>query len=302
MANQKVCIKSGNKDLLRIIPFPSGSEYDFKISIVNNDFKLRIHPESVEPFYITENNFSLKKWELSYHNSNDMKPAKIHLKSISKHITYLNLPINNFTNPNKSSEFPIPLLKIGFSKSDSYNTYKPKSYYKIIDLNDNNVLEVFIVPSSFDWEKFITKWGLFDLIYSIAPMEYFVNGKLRAFSKAKLKALYVDNQYCRKLIFVNNEIALLCNFYNDTTIDGHRQKSFISVYENGNFLKYLLLAPINYYYQNNQLSPTKLAYEIQLDHIKHQITSVEYKYWQNFFYNINRKYGDCSLDIFSLQG
>ncbi len=42
MAN-KVCIRYKDFDLLRIIPFPAGSEYDFKISMVGNDYELRMH-------------------------------------------------------------------------------------------------------------------------------------------------------------------------------------------------------------------------------------------------------------------
>ena len=138
MANPKVCIKSGNSDLLRIIPFPVNNEYDFKISLINNDFTLRLHPESFDHFFLLPKEFDLKNWEITYHNSTLEKPAKVHLKSLTKPTRYETLPLINFADLVKTSNFPIPLLKIGFSFSDSFKTYRSKTNYCVIDIDKNN--------------------------------------------------------------------------------------------------------------------------------------------------------------------
>ena len=54
---KKICIRYKDFDLLRIIPFPAGSEYDFKISLVDNDYDVIIHPLD-------------KKWFLMLHDEN----------------------------------------------------------------------------------------------------------------------------------------------------------------------------------------------------------------------------------------
>ncbi len=302
MENQKVCIKSGTRDLLRIIPFPAKNEYDFKISVINNDFKLRMHPEYSEKFYMPPNEFDLKNWEITYHNSDDRNPAKIHLKSLTLPPNYIKLPISNFANPKKTAFFPIPFLKIGFSFSDYFKVYNPKPNYEVIDLEKNNVVEVFIVPANFDLKQFISKWALFDLIYTMVPMEYFVNGKLRAFSKAKYKAIYNDGSCFRKLFKINKEIALLCNFYRDDAVDGSKQESYISIYENGNYFKYLFLAPVNYYYTNGEISQKQIVYRRQLEMITRWASREEYLYWEDYFNQIHKQFEDCKLDGFSLQG
>ncbi|MGM0408312.1 MAG: hypothetical protein ACQERU_10015 [Bacteroidota bacterium] len=114
--------------------------------------------------------------------------------------------------------------------------------------------------------------------------------------------MYFDDKYHRSLVRINEEIALLCNFYYDDAVNGEKQQSYISIFENGNFLKYLLLAPINYYFKNGKESPKQLAYKLQLKRITHWASSEEYKYWENYFNQIDKKFFGCELDGFSLQG
>jgi hypothetical protein len=298
----KVCIKSGENDLLRIIPFPVGEEYDFKISFVKNDYKLRMHPVGVDYFNMPSEEFQLKDWEITYHSSTQENPTKFHLKSMDSPVKYYDLPMKNYIDPIKSSEFPIPLLKIGIVDSSKFKKYKHKLAYTEIDLKQANIIEIYLIPSDFNYDKFISRWGLFDLIYTIAPMEYFVNGRYKGFLNAKYKTLYDDNSYFRQQIKINKDLSLFCNFYRDDALDGVKQDSFVSIYENGDYLKYLSLAPINYYFKNGEKSKISPAYIRQLDSNKDKMSIEEIKYWKSLFEKYKEEFKDYSLNGFSLQG
>lgn len=290
MPNNKICIKKQEADLLRIIPFPAGNEFDFKISFLNN-YDLRIHSEGVQYFDMPPDDFKLNKWELTYHNSTSSKPTKVHLKSLSKPYGYFNLALNNLVDPIKSPEFPIPLLKVGIDNNGDYKLFKSKASYRIIELNNANVIEIYIVSSKYDFNNFMSKWALFDLIYTIAPMEHFVNGKLqKGFLNPKVKGIYDDNKFCRKLIKINDDISLLCNLYYDNAIDGVKQKSFVSIYENGNYLKYLILTPID----------KEFAFVKQLSRNKSALSDEEYDYWHNYFEKLRDETDTKTIDGFSL--
>lgn len=295
MGNPRVCIKYNQFDLLRIIPFPNENEYDFKISFLNNEYKLRMHQEGMKDFLMPTDDFKLNEWEITYHRSKDEKPTKYQLKNPSR--PYFNLPLKNLVDPIKSSEFPIPFLKLGINKNlDTYNSFKDKKDYRIIDLNNFNVLELYIVSADYKFEEFMKKWDLFDLLYTVVPMEYFVNGKYQKnFFEPKLKTIYEKNQYRREIIKINDEIGLLCNFYIDENINGKKQDSFISLYENGKFQKYLSLAPISYGATNKEL-----AYIKQLRRNKNILTDKEFNYWNKYFENLKNKANINNIDGFSL--
>jgi hypothetical protein len=299
---EKVCIKSGENDLLRIIPFPVGEEYDFKISLVTNDYKLRMHPIGVDYFNMPSEEFQLKDWEITYHSSTQENPTKFHLKSMDTPVRYYDLPMKNYIDPIKTSEFPIPLLKIGVVKSNKFKKYKHKSTYTVIDLKEANTIEIYLVPSDFDYNEFVSKWSLFDFIYTMAPMEYFVNGRYNGFLNAKYKTLYGDGKYFRQQVNINKDLSLFCNFYRDDALDGIKQESFVSIYENGSYLKYLSLAPINYYYKNGVKSKILPAYVRQLENNKDTMNLEEFEYWRTLFENYKEELKNYQLHGFSLQG
>lgn len=163
------------------------------------------------------------------------------------------LIIKSILDPTISPEFPIPFIKVGISNKDNFKLYKYKKKYSVLDIGNNNVIEMYLVNSKFDLDLFIRKWDDFNLIYTIAPMEYFVNGQLKnGFLIPKYNTLYELNTFRIIKININEDIALLINAYTDNNIDGIKQKSFVSIYENGEYVKYLSLAPINYFYKNGK--------------------------------------------------
>ncbi len=301
-----VKIKYKNFDLLKIIPFPASDAYDFKIDFSENSYELRLHNLGKKYFEVPSNDFHLEKYEVTYHKKNEKNPAKFHLKSKGKQSRYYNIPLRNILDPTISPEFPIPFIKVGISNKDNFKLYKYKKKYSVLDIGNNNVIEMYLVNVKFDLDLFIHKWDVFDLIYTIAPMEYFVNGQLKnGFLIPKYNTLYELNTFRIMKININEDIALLINAYTDNNIDGIKQKSFVSIYENGEYVKYLSLAPINYFYKNGKKSEIKPAFVYQLQRCKDKFSTEDYTKWKKYFTNIQLQYKgsrqNLKLDGFSLE-
>lgn len=141
----------------------------------------------------------------------------------------------------------VPFLKIGVSKDRSQlRQFKEKKDHIVIDTRSANVVELFIVGADFDPEKFMREWEMFDLVYTVAPMEYFVNGKLsKGFLRPKYEAIYSGNESLFGFkTRINDQIGIMAAWYPDDNIDGSKQSSFISFYENQNYLRFMACAPV----------------------------------------------------------
>ena len=284
---KKICIRYKDFDLLRIIPFPAGSEYDFKISLVDNDYDLRMHALNEKWFWMPhDENFHLKDWEITYHNKAGEKPSKLHLKSLVEPYYCHDFLIRRMTDPISSPEFPIPFLKIGVSKDSSQlRQFRAKKDHVVIDIGSANVVELFIVGADFDPEKFMRKWEMFDLLYTVVPIEFFVNGKLsEEFLRPKYEAIYTVNESLfRFKTKINDQLGIMAAWYLDSNIDGSKQRSFISFYENQDYLRFMACAPVEYKYHDGSKSEIKLAYEWQLERSRQRMDPAEYDHWKCYF-------------------
>ena len=306
MAN-KVCIRYKDFDLLRIIPFPAGSEYDFKISLVGNDYDLRMHALSEKWFWMPhDENFHLKDWEITYHNKKGKESSKLHLKRLAAPHDYYDFPILEMADPISNPEFPIPFLKIGASKDTTQlRQFKEKKDHIIIDAKSANVVELFIVSANFSPEKFMRKWEMFDLLYTVAPIEYFVNGKLsRGFLGPKYRAIYSGNESLfRFKTKINEQVGIMAVWYPDNNIGDSKQRSFISFYENQDYLRFMACAPIEYKYHNGSKSARKPAYKWQLERSQQRMDPAEYDNWKCYCEKLEseNKNKDILPDGFSLE-
>ncbi len=306
MAN-RVCIRYKDFDLLRIIPFPAGSEYDFKISMVGNDYELRMHPMDKKCFWKPhDENFHLKDWEITYHNRKGDEPSKLHFKRLAEPHEYYDFPIVKMADPISSPEFPIPFLKIGVSReSTQLRKFRAKKNYTVIDIGSANVVELFIVSGDFDLEKFMRKWEMFDLLYTVVPIEYFVNGKLsKGFLGPKYEAIYSGNESLfRFKTRMNEQIGMMAVWYPDNNIDGSKQRSFVSFYENQDYLRFMACAPVEYKYHNGSKSERKPAYKWQLERSQQRMDPAEYDNWRCYFEKLEseNKNKDILPDGFSLE-
>ena len=99
MAN-RVSIRYEDFDLLRIIPIPARNEYDFEISVVGNDYELRMYPLDNKWFWMpNDENFHLKGWEITYHNKKGDEPSKLHFKRLAEPHEYYDFPIVKMADP-----------------------------------------------------------------------------------------------------------------------------------------------------------------------------------------------------------
>ena len=305
--NSKVCIRYKDFDLLRIIPFPAGSEFDFKISFVGNEYRLRMHPLDKKWFWMpNDENFHLEDWEITYHNRKGTEPSKLHFKRIAEPKDYSKFPIQRMADPISKPEFPIPFLKIGVSKdSTQIRQFKAKKDHIVIDTKSANVVELFIVGADFDPKKFMRKWEMFDLLYTVAPMEYFVNGKLsKGFLNPKHQAIYSGSESLfRFKTRINDQVGIMAAWYPDDNIDGSKQRSFISFYENQNYLRFMACAPVEYYYHKGSKSERKPAYEWQLERSQQRMDPAEYDHWKCYFESLESENKNSGIlpDGFTLE-
>ncbi len=304
---KKICIRYKDFDLLRIIPFPAGSEYDFKISLVDNDYDLRMHPLDKKWFLMLhDENFHLKDWEITYHNRKGDEPSKLHFKRLVEPHEYHDFPISDVADPISNPEFPIPFLKIGVSKeSTQLRQFRAKRNYTVIDIGSANVVELFIVGADFDLDRFMRKWEMFDLLYTVVPIEYFVNGKLsKGFLGPKYEAIYSGSESLfRSKKKINEKVGIMAVWYPDKNIDGSKQRSFISFYENQDYLRFMACAPIEYYYHYGSKSERKPAYRWQLERARQRMDPAEYDHWKCYFEKLEseNENSDILPDGFSLE-
>jgi len=271
--SKNICIKFKQYDLLRLIPMSVGDDYDFKLEFMNNEFKLRLFPVDADYFDICES-VNLKNFSITYHKKTEDYPAKFHLKSKGDSPKYFDFSIKNILDPSTSATFPIPLLRLKVNQNSDFKTFKRKSKNFNFDLEENNILEIYLVKSNFDLSQFIQKWSIFDLLYTVAPMGYFVHGKIKNISFInKYKSIYKNKSLKRKVVNISEGISLQFisykndHFYNESPI------SFIDIFENGEYLKYLFCAPINYYDSDGNKTPKIPASKIPA--YKHQLNKAD---------------------------
>ncbi len=126
-----------------------------------------------EPYYCSTDEDS-RDWEITYHRRTQTQPTKIHLKRSDGHggEIYNQLPLDRLRDPTTQSEFPIPLFRIQIPNVDPYKDYKPSpKEHIVVDLEDCNVAEFFLVPASFDYKNFSYKWPLLSLHFLVASFQ-----------------------------------------------------------------------------------------------------------------------------------
>lgn len=296
--NRTVCIKYKNYDLLRIIPFSVGRDYDFKIDTLDNDYQVSIHHMNDSCYYYPIENFHSNQWEITYHKRSGQNPTKFHFKkkhNSDNNNVYVDIPLHQLTDPNILAEFPIPLMKISISKNGNFKKYKYKKKYCVCDIKDFNIVEIYLVNSNFKFHNFETKWDIFDLIYGIAPIGYFTNGKLGYdFEESK----FSQGNFTREVIEINKDVKLLFNYFQSSNIyDEHEKDSFISIYENGDYLKYLVSAPISYRTLDGLVTKPQSAFVLQMNRCKNRMSIDEYRNWYNYFQKWHEKSINENLKI-----
>lgn len=204
--------------------------------------------------------------EITYHKSTLSQPAKIHLKLTNKKdkadIKYETLPLRNLIEPDINTEIPIPLFKVIIPNEVDTKIYTKGNEYKVFDIKDSNVIEIFMMTSARKEKQILEKWNFLNSQLIMNPIEYWVTGA------DKYAALNYKLQELERKDFVanmsmssdlNEDIRLIINTVNCKKIDVE---------------KYTMLFVENKYYMGflggrkifrNDGSEPKLAYQIDME-------------------------------------
>ena len=146
------------KDICRVIfQRNADGKYDIKFEFMGNSYQVNSYRLfSYEP--IIWNVENPQNVNMSYHRGSDDRNVIIHLKDESKQgkEKYHTLPITRIQPPNTNQLFPIPIFKMEIPKhvADLAGEYKAKSYHHRLEVNDANVIEVFMASDAFDIENY----------------------------------------------------------------------------------------------------------------------------------------------------
>jgi hypothetical protein len=280
---KKIAITKDNKyDILRIIPFNETDDgCDFKLetfltNTVLNYYKLN----KIIPIIDNSKNNYLS---FSYHKKTHDKPTKIHIKK-NNH-TYKTILQTNLIDPTDNIDFPFPLLKIGISNKSTNKSYRQKTSHNTLDIKSFNTIEIYLSNKYFNPLTFIDKLKHMSLIHSYAPIEYFSSGKLRHnnFKHLSLTGACPDIHLQKCITSIANIFNITFSLYLDPSII-NSSYSYISFFENSEYLKYLFCAPIAFKHTDGFYSQTKTAFE--LDTIaNNDVTSSPLLKYHNAFLN-----------------
>lgn len=181
MSNHKdriiVSIVKDGRDICRLI-FMKADEgrYDLKLDFIGNSFQVqtyRLFSQRPVVWDVAE-----PQSNMSYHYGRNKNPVLIHIKNENPaegEKQYITLPIHRIQPPNVNQMFPLPLLKIEIPNSvvSEAKVYREKTYHHKIDVEDSNVLELFMLPEGGVTQYSINKYVSAFWVYTIASIEFF---------------------------------------------------------------------------------------------------------------------------------
>lgn len=171
-------IKNG-KDICRIIfTRVDNGRYDIKIDFLGNDFQVQFYRLFSHRPIIW--NVSGPQDSISYHYGRDNNPVMIHIKreqAMAGENRYATLPITRIQPPNSNQMFPLPLLKMEIPDNiiGGAKIYRKKRKHKTIDLDDSNVLELFMLPDGWFDKNLADRYPRISFVYMTISMEFFAS-------------------------------------------------------------------------------------------------------------------------------
>jgi hypothetical protein len=241
---EKIAITKNGKDICRIIPInPNNGEYDFKMAFHNNEFDIVIY-KLLEKKPLFCKIYDSIDWEITYHRKTEKDQTKIHLKHKpvdkpeqffdSEHEEYITLPLEKLLEPIVNTLFPIPLMKIEITDCETAKDMKYKKGKHIIDLQDSNILEIFLFHQSYDYEKFMHEWPGISLNVLTMPFEFFGTNNLDSDHNKGLNIFSKNSEpRCAQFIVsINHDMKLIINLFRDSRINERLAKTRITFIEN----------------------------------------------------------------------
>ena len=245
-----IAIVADDQDICRLIfSKPEDGRYELKISFLKNEFDVNAYRLFANR-PIHWNVDASRNHELSYHKGKDNKPITIHLKKTNPRKgeqQYQNLPLRRIQAPNINQLFPIPLMKIEIPKLINPIKYKSKKYHKLIELNGSNVVEIFMVNSSFDFSEYTNKYSEIHFAQFTLSMEIFAtNSVISDYQKGgNLIPKGEPEERAMVLPFLDN-IKIYAIYYPDQNLDNRLDKINVTFIENELSEDILLMLNIAY--------------------------------------------------------
>lgn len=273
----KVAIVKDGLDIGRIITGNSvDGSYDFKINFLENEYEVNVVKLFEKPKKHSFDNSS--QWEMTYHRAFQGKPPIIHLKHKSKEQPkkfpkvdkiYDTLDMKRLLEPTVISDFPIPLMKIVVPTVSGAKYYKSNlKEHVLLDMNDVNVAEIYLIHTDFDFDIFEERWASLNFILMTHAIEYFATNDL-AYTINKLKYfLPADDSVVRTVaisIKMTDEISLLINIYKDEAIENTNDKLEVTYIENEMYYALLGLTTITFPVGEGKVTEPQYGYEIDLE-------------------------------------
>lgn len=181
--NISVPVVKQGKDICRIIfQKAEDGKYDIKFEFRGNPYEVHTYRLfSLSPIVWNVND--PQHINMSYHHGANDRKIVIHLKDETKEgkEMYRTLPATRIQAPNTNQLFPIPLFKMEIPQEvvDCASVYKEKTYHHKLNLDEVNVIELFLASEDFDISKY------FNSVYCHLMMpqlffsfEYFATGSV----------------------------------------------------------------------------------------------------------------------------
>ena len=268
--SKKIVITKNGYEILKIIEWASDAQNcEFKIIPSIDTQNINIYYMKLfskgEFFQFDKN----KNLEITYHKATLSKPTKIHLKMIDKQnkedVVYKTLPLDELLDPDINTEIPIPLLKIIIPDNVLTKKYQPKKTYKQFDIQDNNIIEIYMTKSKFIQSDFSQKWKMLDTILLGNSMEYFATG-LDKYIAQNIYTTFYNKEHVRNVCItadVTNNIGIRINTIRNPNI--RTDKMNMLFIENKAYLGFLGGPKVTY--KDSKI--TKRAYEYDLENPKY---------------------------------
>ena len=292
--NKKIAFVKDGCDIARIIVGkPKGAKYDFKFSLMENDYAV-----CIVPFFKKPQLFDVdipSHWEITYHKSQGNKSPIIAMKHKSierpgKYPSveqgYKTFPFKNLLEPTIVSEFPIPIFKIALPLNKTSSIYKPDiANHVLLDMQKNNIAEVYLTNTKFNFETFTHKWPNISLGLLVHSFEFYATNDIKyTVNKSKYFFPQGKDERIANISFpISDDVMITIILYNDANINTSIIKPQLTFIENEHYFGLLGHTTVAFPESDGKISAKRYAYELDLENSEYFTTKEKDKwyYWFN---------------------
>ena len=234
--NQRIALVINNKDICRIIPYKSDfGKYDLKIDFLGNNFDITLYKLlNTQPIKYQVGD--LPQREITYHKGTKEEPIVIHLKHKDKKSKelYKKLPLEKIIAPNINNLFPLPIMKIEIPATDKKVIYKTKPNHHPLEINDSNVIELYLAHSDFDFDDVMFKLPTVYTAFLTSSFEYYATNSVTTGGQKYSNFFPKDNnpKTVMTAIKIFDDLQILAIHYYDPQLKDKIDRTNVTFIEN----------------------------------------------------------------------